>query len=89
MRLHIFLINMCGISSPSARKSHKTIQLKLEYILKHFKEYYPFYYSYESEDLRYFRKDKEYIEDEIIHFVIIGIDNIIDVFTSELPELVL
>jgi hypothetical protein len=57
--------------------------------LKHFKEYYPFYYSYEIEDLRYFRKDKEYIEDEIIHFVIIGIDNIIDVFTSELPELVL
>lgn len=49
-------------------------------------DYYPFYYSEESECINKLKKEVDYIEDDkIIHFIIIGVDNIIDVLTSDFP----
>lgn len=50
-------------------------------------EYYSFYYSYSTEDIKNLCKNQEYIENEVIHFLIIGIDNVLDVFTSEFPSI--
>lgn len=50
-------------------------------------EYYPFYYSYDTEEAKKLRKEVEWIDEEIIHFVIVGIDNVIDIFTSEFPKI--
>lgn len=49
-------------------------------------DYYPFYYSEESDYISKLKEEVDYIEsDKIIHFVIIGVDNIIDVLTSDFP----
>lgn len=50
-------------------------------------EYYPFYYSHCTEEIERFCKDLEYIRDNILHFLIIGIDYVIDVFTNEFPSI--
>lgn len=50
-------------------------------------DYYPFYYSHCTEDIKNFCKDLEYIEDEIIHFLVIGIDHVLDIFTSDFPSI--
>lgn len=50
-------------------------------------EYYPFYYSYSTEDIKNLCKNQEYIENKVIHLLIIGIDNVLDVFTSEFPSI--
>ena len=50
-------------------------------------EYYPFYYSYSTEEIKNLCKNQEYIENEVIHFLIIGIDNVLDVFCSEFPSM--
>lgn len=50
--------------------------------------YYPFYYSDESEYINKLKEDVDYIEDDkIIHFVIIGVDNILDILTSDFPKI--
>ena len=49
-------------------------------------DYYPFYYSEESEYINKLKKEVNYVEDDkIIHFIIIGVDNIIDVLASDFP----
>ncbi|MBO8462701.1 MAG: hypothetical protein IAC13_02075 [Firmicutes bacterium] len=50
-------------------------------------DYYPFYYSHCTKELKDFCNDLEDLEDEIIHFLIIGIDHVIDVFTSDFPRM--
>lgn len=51
-------------------------------------DYYPFYYSKNSEMIDKLRKDVEYIRgDEVIHFVIISLDDVVDVLTSDLPKI--
>lgn len=50
-------------------------------------DYYPFYYSEKSEMIVKLKKDVDHIiDDEIIHFVIIGVDDVVDVLTSDLPK---
>lgn len=50
-------------------------------------EYYPFYYSKNSEMIDKLKEDVDYVrDDEIIHFVIIGLDDVIDVLTIEMPK---
>ena len=50
--------------------------------------YYPFYYSDESEYINKLKEDVDHIEDDkIIHFVIIGVDNTLDVLTSDFPKI--
>ncbi|WP_311480325.1 hypothetical protein [uncultured Anaerococcus sp.] len=50
-------------------------------------EYYPFYYSKNSEMLDRLKEDVDYVrDDEIIHFVIIGLDDVVDVLTTDLPK---
>ena len=51
-------------------------------------DYYPFYYSEESEYINKLKKDVDYIEnDKIIHFVIIGVDNVLEVLTADFPKI--
>lgn len=50
-------------------------------------EYYPFYYSKNSEMIDRLKEDVDYVrDDEIIHFVIIGLDDVVDVLTTDLPK---
>ena len=50
-------------------------------------EYYPFYYSKNSEMIDRLKEDVDYVrDDEIIHFVIIGLDEVVDVLTTDLPK---
>ena len=50
-------------------------------------DYYPFYYSKKSDLIDKLKKDVDHVrDDEIIHFVIIGLDDIVDVLTSDLPK---
>lgn len=50
-------------------------------------DYRPFYYSYDSEDIVNFKKEAEHVDDyKIIHFVIVGSDNVVDVLTNDLPK---
>lgn len=52
-------------------------------------DYYPYYYSEKSEMVVKLKKDVDHIiYDEIIHFVIIGVDDVVDVLTSDLPKIV-
>lgn len=52
-------------------------------------DYYPFYYSENSEMIDKLKEDVDYVrDDEIIHFVIIGLDEVVDVLTSDLPKIV-
>lgn len=51
-------------------------------------DYYPFYYSEKSEIIDKLKEDVDYVrDDEIIHFVIIGIDDVVDVLTTDLPKI--
>lgn len=50
-------------------------------------QFYPFYYSYRTKEIERFCKDLEYIRADILHFLIIGIDFVIDVFTNEFPSI--
>lgn len=51
-------------------------------------EYFPFYYSIDTQAIKDLKAGCEYIEeDRIIHFLIKCIDNIIEVFTSDFPEI--
>ena len=50
-------------------------------------DYYPFYYSKKSDLIDKLKKDVDHVrDDEIIHFVIIGLDDIVDVLTTDLPK---
>lgn len=50
-------------------------------------EYYPFYYSKNSEMIDRLKEDVDYVrDDEIIHFVIIGLDDVVDGLTTDLPK---
>ena len=51
-------------------------------------EYYPFYYSENSEMIDKLKEDVDYVrDDEIIHFVIICLDDVVDVLTTDLPKI--
>ena len=51
-------------------------------------EYSPFYYSEKSEMIDKLKEDVYYVkDDEIIHFVIIGLDDVVDVLTTDLPKI--
>lgn len=51
-------------------------------------EYYPFYYSKKSEMINKLKGDVDYVRgDAIIHFMIIGLDDVVDVLTSDLPKI--
>lgn len=51
-------------------------------------DYYPFYYAEDSEYISKLKKEVDYIKDDkIIHFVIIGVDNVVDVLTSDFPKI--
>lgn len=50
-------------------------------------EYYPFYYIKNSEMIDRLKEDVDYVrDDEIIHFVIISLDDVVDVLTTDLPK---
>ncbi|WP_106461744.1 hypothetical protein [Anaerococcus sp. Marseille-P3915] len=50
-------------------------------------DYYPFYYAEDSEYISKLKKEVDHIKDnKIIHFVIIGVDNVVDVLTSDFPK---
>ncbi|WP_311537324.1 hypothetical protein [uncultured Anaerococcus sp.] len=51
-------------------------------------DYYPFYYAADSEYISKLREEVDHIEgDKIIHFVIIGVDNVVDVLASDFPKI--
>ncbi len=51
-------------------------------------KYYPFYYNYNSEELYYFKKKNEHItNDKIIHFAVIAVDCVVEIFTSAFPKI--
>lgn len=50
-------------------------------------DYYPCYYSKNSDMIDRLKEDVDYVrDDEIIHFVIIGLDDVVDVLTTDLPK---
>lgn len=52
-------------------------------------DYYPFYYSEKSEMIDRLKEDVDYVrDDEIIHFVILGLDDVVDVLTSDFPQII-
>ncbi|WP_311482408.1 hypothetical protein [uncultured Anaerococcus sp.] len=51
-------------------------------------DYYPCYYSKNSDIIDKLKADVEFVRDDsIIHFVIIGLDDVVDVLTSNLPKI--
>lgn len=49
-------------------------------------DYYPFYYSIDSDMIYKLKEDVEEIrDDKIIHFLIVGLEDVIDVLTSDFP----
>ncbi|KGF03058.1 hypothetical protein [Anaerococcus lactolyticus] len=51
-------------------------------------DYYPFYYSEKSDMIDRLKEDVDHVrDDEIIHFVIIGLDDVVDVLTTDLPKI--
>ena len=51
-------------------------------------EYNPFYYSKKSEMIDKLKEDNVHVrDDEIIHFVIIGLDDVVDVLTTDFPKI--
>ena len=50
------------------------------------KDYYPFYFSENSDMINKIKKDVEHVRDnKIIHFMIVGIEDVIDVLTIDFP----
>lgn len=51
-------------------------------------DYYPFYYSLDSYLIEKLKEDVEEIrDDKVIHFLIVGLEDVIDVLTSDLPRI--
>ena len=51
-------------------------------------DYYPFYYSIDSDMIYKLKEDAEQIrDDKIIHFLIVSLEDVIDVLTSDLPRI--
>lgn len=51
-------------------------------------DYYPFYCSLDSYLIEKLKEDVEQIRgDKIIHFLIVGLEDVIDVLTSDLPRI--
>ena len=60
---------------------------KPEFWIENPEDYYPFLYSENSEKICELKKEAKHIENEkIIHFAIVGVDNIVEVFTSDFPK---
>lgn len=50
--------------------------------------YHPFYYTYDSDMIYKLKEDVEEIrDDKIIHFLIVGLEDVIDVLTSDLQKI--
>lgn len=63
---------------------------KPEFWIENPEDYYPFLYSEESEKIRELKVKAKQIENEkIIHFAIVGVDNIVEVLTSDFPKIIL
>ena len=49
-------------------------------------DYYPFYFSENSDMINKLKKDVDHIRnDKIIHFMIVGLEDVVDVLTVDLP----
>ena len=49
-------------------------------------DYYPFYYTYDSDKIDKLKEDVDYLrDDKIIHFLIVGLEDVVDVLTSDVP----
>ena len=60
---------------------------KPEFWIENPEDYYPFLYSKNSKKILELKKEVAYIENEkIIHFAIVGAQNIVEVFTSDFPK---
>ena len=60
---------------------------KPEFWIENPEDYYPFLYSENSKKILELKKEAPHIENEkIIHFAIVGVDNIVEVFTSDFPK---
>lgn len=60
---------------------------KPEFWIENPEDYYPFLYSENSEKICELKKEAKHIENEkIIHFAIVGVDKIVEVFTSDFPK---
>lgn len=60
---------------------------KPEFWIENPEDYYPFLYSKNSKKILELKKEAPHIENEkIIHFAIVGVDNIVEVFTSDFPK---
>ena len=61
---------------------------KPEFWIERPEDYYPFLYSENSKKILELKKEAAHIENEkIIHFAIVGVDNIVEVLTSNFPKL--
>lgn len=61
---------------------------KPEFWIENTEDYYPFLYSENSKKILELKKEAKHIENEkIIHFAIVGAQNIVEVFTSDFPKL--
>lgn len=51
-------------------------------------DYHPFYYSVDSDMIEKLKEDLEEIrDDKIIHFLIIGLEDAVDILTADLPKI--
>lgn len=63
---------------------------KPEFWIENPENYYPFLYSETSKKILELKKEAPHIENEkIIHIAIVGIDNIVEVLTSDFPKIIL
>lgn len=63
---------------------------KPEFWIEKPENYYPFLYSENSKKILELKKEALHIENEkIIHIAIVGIDNIVEVLTSDFPKIIL
>lgn len=63
---------------------------KPEFWIEKPENYYPFLYSENSKKILELKKEAPHIENEkIIHIAIVGIDNIVEVLTSDFPKIIL
>lgn len=62
---------------------------KPEFWIENTEDYYPFLYSENSKRILELKKEAPHIENEkIIHFAIVGAQNIVEVFTSDFPKVI-
>ncbi len=60
---------------------------KPEFWIENPEDYYPFLYSENSKKILELKKEAPHIGNEkIIHFAIVGVENIVEVFTSDFPR---